>query len=202
MLTLFFHPLSTFSQRVRIALIEKQIPARLVEVDLFSRAQHRPEYLSRNPYGRVPTLEEDGLVLYESSAILEYLEATRPSPPLLPVDVRLRARASMLIKLCDIELAEPGRAILLPKRFLPQERWRADRMAEARDRIQKHFKILEGQLEDGEYMVGDRFSLVEVCYAPFLQFISMLEVQPGSKTAAWAARILERPSVRETKPVR
>lgn len=202
MLTLYFHPVSTFSQRVRIVLIEKQIQAEMVEVDLFSRAQHRPEYLARNPYGRVPTIEEDGLVLYESTAILEYLEATRPSPSLLPADLRLRARASMLIKLCDLELAEPARTILLPKRFLPRERWRTERMAEAGERIQKHFDILEQQLGDGEYLVGDRFSLAEVCYAPLLQFVGMLEVQMGPKTAAWADSVLERPSVKETKLAR
>ena len=126
MLKLYYHPYSTFSQRVRIALLEKQIPAEQVEVDLFSRAQFSPEYLSKNPYGRVPAIEEDGLVLYESTAILEYLEATRPAPPLLPTDVRSRAVVAMHLKLCDLEFAEPSRVILVPKRFLPQERWRID----------------------------------------------------------------------------
>jgi glutathione S-transferase len=200
MLRLYCHPVSSFSRRVRIALLEKQIPAELVEVDLFSRAQHRPEYLSKNPYGRVPTMEEDGVVLYESTAILEYLEATRPSPPLLPADARPRAIASMHMKLCDIELAEPGRVILLSKRFLPKEKWRTDQMDEARPRIQRHFDILEKQLEGREYLVGDQFSLAEVCYAPFLQFISILDVETGPATSAWAGRVLERPSVKQTKP--
>ena len=99
MLKLYYHPFSTFSQRVRIFLLEKQISAELIEVDLLSRAQHHPEYLRKNPYARVPAIEEDGLVLYESTAILEYLEATRPSPPLLPADVRLRAVVAMHLKL-------------------------------------------------------------------------------------------------------
>jgi glutathione S-transferase len=202
MLKLYYHPLSTFSQRVRIALLEKQIPAELVEVDLLSRAQFDPEYLSKNPYGRVPTIEEDGWVLYESTAILEYLEATRPSPPLLPADVRSRAVVGMLLKLCDLEFAESSRVILLPKRFLPKERWRTDRMEEAKTRIQKHLSILETRLEGAEYLVGNRFSLAEVCYAPFLQFLPTLEVEPGPATALWAARVVERPSVRQTRPAR
>lgn len=202
MLRVYYHPLSTFSQRVRIALLEKQIAAELVEVDLFSRAQHHPEYLSKNPYARVPAIEENGLVLYESTAILEYLEATRPSPPLLPAGSRLRAVAAMHLKLCDLELAEPARAILVPKRFLPKERWRTDRMEEAKARIQKHLTILETQLEGREYLVDDRFTLAEVCYAPFLQFLPMLEVTPGPATAAWAARQIERPSVKQTKPAK
>ena len=137
MLRLYYHPLSTFSQRVRIALLEKQVPADLVEVDLFSKAQFRPEYLSKNPYGRVPTIEEDGLVLSESTAILEYLEATRPHPPPVPADVRSRAVLAMHIKLCDLEFAELSRAILIPKRFLPKERWRTDVMKEAKARIDR-----------------------------------------------------------------
>jgi len=201
-LRLYCHPLSTFSQRIRIALLEKRIPAELVEVDLFSRAQHRPEYLRKNPYGRVPAIEEDGFVLFESTAILEYLEATRPSPPLLPGDARLRALVTMHVKVCDLEFAEPARVILIPKRFLPKERWRIDPMAEARARIEKHLAILEGQLAGREYLVGDQFSLTEVCYAPLLQFLSTLEVNPGPAIAAWTARVLDRPSVRETKPLR
>lgn len=202
MLRLYYHPLSTFSQRIRIALLEKQISAELVEVDLLSRAQFRPEYLAKNPYGRVPTIEENGLVLYESTAILEYLEATRPSPPLLPADVRLRTVVAMHLKLCDLEFAAPARVILLPKRFLPKETWRTDRMEEAKAQIQKHLTILEKQIEGREYLVDNRFSLAEVCYAPLLQFLSTLEVEPGPATASWAARLLERPSIKQTRPAR
>src|SRR6266481_928830 len=138
MLKVHYHPLSTFARRVRIALVEKGIKAELVEVDMAKGAHRAPPYLALNPYGRVPAIEEDGLVLYESTAILEYLEATRPAPPLLPAEVRSRAVVAMHLKLCDLEFAEPSRVILVPKRFLPKERWRTDRMEEAKARIQKH----------------------------------------------------------------
>jgi glutathione S-transferase len=68
--------------------------------------RHREQpYLSLNPYGRVPTLEEDGFVLFESTAILNYLEAMRPTPPLVPADVRGRALVDMHKKLCCCQLA-------------------------------------------------------------------------------------------------
>ena len=57
---LHYHPLSTYSRRVRIALTEKQIPHELVVVDMAARRHREQPYLSLNPYGRVPTLEEDG----------------------------------------------------------------------------------------------------------------------------------------------
>ena len=146
MLKLHYHPFSTFARRVRIALIEKHIPAELVEVDMVARAHRSPAYLALNPYGRVPTLEDDGFVLYESTAILEYLEAIHPTPPLLPADARGRALASMHIKLCDIQMARQTGAIIFPKRFLPKERWDEAAMAQAKKEIEKHLGILEPQL--------------------------------------------------------
>jgi len=202
MLRLYYSPLSTFSQRVRIALLEKGIPAELVEVDLPGRAQFQPEYLARNPYGRVPAIDEDGWGLYESTAILEYLEATRPSPPLVPADARGRARVAMHMKLCDLELAGPARTILVPKRFLPRERWLLEPMEKARGKIEKHLAILEPEIQGREFLAGDRFTLADLCYAPFLQFLPILDVTPGPAVQSWAGRLVERPSVRETRPPR
>jgi glutathione S-transferase len=201
MLKLHYHPLSTFSRRVRIALIEKNIPADLVEVDMVARAHRSPAYLALNPYGRVPTLEDDGFILYESTAILEYLEATHPQPPLVPADARGRALVSMHMKLCDLQLARQTGMIIFPKRFLPKERWDEKAMAQAKKEIEKHLDILESQLQGKEYLVGDRYTLVEVCYTPFVEFFSLLEVTPPPAVAAWTARILERPSAQATKPM-
>src|SRR5438034_7830855 len=127
MLKLHHHPLSTYSRRVRIALIEKNLTAELIELDMARGAHRAPGYLALNPYGRVPTLEDDGFVLYESTAILEYLEATHPTPALVPGDARGRALVAMHMKLCDIQLARQDGIIIFPKRFLPRERWDEDR---------------------------------------------------------------------------
>jgi glutathione S-transferase len=201
MLRLHYHPLSTFSRRVRIALIEKNIPADLIEVDMVARAHRSPAYLALNPYGRVPTLEGDGFILYESTAILEYLEATHPQPPLVPADARGRALVSMHMKLCDLQLARQTGMIIFPKRFLPKERWDEKAMAQAKKEIEKHLDILESQLQGKEYLVGDRYTLVETCYTPFVEFFSLVEVTPPSAVAAWTARMLQRPSAQATKPM-
>jgi glutathione S-transferase len=200
MLKLHYHPLSTYSRRVRMALIEKGIEAELVEVDMVNRAHRRPEYLRLNPYGRVPTLEEDGFVLYESTAILEYLEATRPTPALVPPDARGRALVAMHVKLCDLQLTRQTGTIIFPRRFLPKERWDEQAMAQAKKEIEKHLEVLEAQLAGKNYMVGDRYGLVEVCYTPFVEFFPLMEITPPPAVAAWTARMLERPSARETKP--
>ena len=200
MLKVHYHPFSTFARRVRIALIEKNIPAELVEVDMMARAHRSPAYLALNPYGRVPTLEEDGFVLYESTTILEYLEATHPTPPLVPADARGRALVSMHMKLCDLQLARQTGAIIFPKRFLPKERWDEAAMAQAKKEIEKHLAVVETQIAGKDWMVGDRYSLVEVCYTPFVEFLALVEVAPPPAVAAWVARMLARPSAQATAP--
>jgi glutathione S-transferase len=200
MLKLHYHPLSTYSRRVRIACLEKRIDIQLVELDMAKGAHRGPDYLRLNPYGRVPTLEEDGFVLYESTAILEYLEATRPAPPLVPADARGRALVAMHMKLCDIQLARQTGTIIFPKRFLPRERWDEAAMAQAKKEIERHLGIVEQQLAGREWMVGERYSLVEVCYTPFVEFFPLMEIAPPPAVAAWTARMLGRPSARETKP--
>jgi glutathione S-transferase len=200
MLKLHHHPLSTYSRRVRMALIEKQIPCELVELDMPNRAHRGPAYLGLNPYGRVPTLEEDGFVLYESTAILGYLEATHPSPPLVPADPRGRALVDMHVKLCDLQMTRQTGTIIFPKRFLPKERWDETAMAQAKKEIERHLEILEPQVKGKQYLVGDRYSLVEVCYTPFVEFLPLMEITPPPALAAWVARMLERPSAQATKP--
>jgi glutathione S-transferase len=200
MLRLHSHPLSTFSRRVRIALLEKKIPHEIVEVDMAAKQHRSPEYLKLNPYGRVPTLEEDGFVLYESTAILEYLELTRPDEPLLPPDPRGRALAAMHVKLCDVQLARQTSTIIFPKRFLPKERWDEKAMAQAKAEIEKHFAILDGQLGTKQWLVNDRYGMVEVCYTPLVQFLDLMEIAPPPAIAAWVERMLSRDSAVQTKP--
>jgi len=200
MLRIHCHPFSTFSRRVRIALLEKKIPHELVEIDMVARQHRSPEYLALNPYGRVPTLEEDGFVLYESTAILEYLELTRPDPPLVPSDPRGRALVAMHVKLCDIQLARQTGTIIFPKRFLPKERWDEKAMAQAKSEIEKHLEIVAGQLGAKQYLVGDRYGLVEVCYTPLLQFLDLMEIAPPAPVASWVERMLARDSAVQTKP--
>ena len=200
MLKLHYHPLSTFSRRVRIALIEKQIAHEPIVVDMPKGAHKQPAYRALNPYGRVPTIEEDGFVLYESTAILGYLEAMRPKPALAPTEPRQRALVEMHMKLCDLEMGRQTGTIIFPKRFLPKERWNAAAMDEAKKAIEKHLAIVETQLAGKPYLVGEQFSLADVCYIPFLEFLPLMEIAAPPGVAAWRERLLSRPSSVETKP--
>src|SRR5689334_13778088 len=93
---LYTHRFSLMPWRVRIALHEKGLTHELVEVDVFARPPSA-EVLRLNPFLQIPVLEDDGLLIAESMAILEYLEEQHPEPALLPRDVRLRATARQLM---------------------------------------------------------------------------------------------------------
>src|SRR5437867_1461795 len=88
---------SSASWRVRWALAIKGVDFESVPVDLLAGEQVGPEHLARNPIGHVPALSIDGHMLAESVAIIEYLEETRPAPPLFPTEPRLRARVRQLV---------------------------------------------------------------------------------------------------------
>ncbi|WP_271408528.1 maleylacetoacetate isomerase [Pseudomonas sp. Q1-7] len=98
---------STSSYRVRIALALKELEARHLPVNLIQDGgqQHQPAYRAINPQGRVPSLRtDDGQVLIQSPAIIEYLEERYPQPPLLPQDLEARARQRAVAAVigCDI----------------------------------------------------------------------------------------------------
>ncbi|MBU1324800.1 MAG: maleylacetoacetate isomerase [Alphaproteobacteria bacterium] len=90
--------------RVRIALNLKGVAHEQRAIDLRTGAQRDPAWMARNPQGMVPALEADGLILTQSPAILEWLEETRPEPPLLPRESGDRAavRAMAAIVACDV----------------------------------------------------------------------------------------------------
>ncbi|HEX3837664.1 MAG TPA: glutathione S-transferase family protein [Steroidobacteraceae bacterium] len=199
---LYHFPASTFARRVRVALLEKNIACELIEVNL-PAGQHKEEwYAALNPYLKVPTLVDGDLALYESAAILSYLEATHPSPPLVPHDAGGRALVDMHVRLCDAHIGRYAGAILFPKRFLPEANWDRQAMEAARKEVDRHLAIIERELGERHYLVGQTFTLADIAYLPFLHFLGMMEINAGPRVKAWAERVLARPSAKATVPAR
>jgi glutathione S-transferase len=104
------------------------------------------------------------------------------------------------MKLCDLQLSRRAGTIVFPKRFLPKEKWNHAAMAEAKGEIEKHLAILDKQLAGKTYLVAEQFSLAEVCYIPFLDFLPLMEIAPPGAVAAWSTRVLARQSAQATRP--
>ena len=108
MLTLYDAARCPYCARVRIVLAEKGVPYETVEVDL----DDRPAWIyGLNVTGRVPVLDDDGLVLPESRVLIEYLDERFAELPLLPADQAGRARVRLLLRALR---REPGRRVLRP----------------------------------------------------------------------------------------
>jgi maleylacetoacetate isomerase len=163
---LFDYWRSSASYRVRIALKLKQIAYRTVATDLLTSQQKAPDYVARNPQGLVPMLQIDGHDLIQSLAIVDYLDATRPDPRLIPADPVARAAtlARAMIIVADIHPLNNLRMLRYLKTEMGQEQPAIDDWY--RHWIAEGFAALEALAPDKD-MFGDAGpDLTDVCLVP------------------------------------
>jgi maleylacetoacetate isomerase len=165
----FWRSLATY--RVKVALALKGLQAEEVSIDLLKGKQHEGSYVAVNPQAVVPALvlEDGGPPLFQSLAILEYLEETKPQPPLLPRDARGRARVRGLALIAAADghpLVVPRVRGYLEKELLIDEekrnKWLAHWTIKALEAIESHLK---GEKETGRFCHGDSVSFADICLA-------------------------------------
>jgi glutathione S-transferase len=200
---LWWHPFSLYPRRVRVVVREKGLACEEAVVDLPAGATRAPAFARLNPFGQVPVLEDDGLVVAGSLAIMEYLEERHPAPPLLPRDLAARARARQLMGWSGDYLG-PAFKRWLAQMFEPPEKLDHADVAAARVEIAAHLDVLEGVLApSGDYLVGE-LSLADAAYVPFVVEMAavglgdLLDARP--RVDRWVVRLRERASVRATTP--
>ena len=174
----FWRSLASF--RVRIALNLKNLPAEVVFVDLDADAHRAEEYRRLNPQMALPSLVlDDGTVLFQSLAILEYLEETHPTPPLLPKDASGRARVRGLAAMVACE----GHPLLTPRvrRYLDHElnlrdtqqaAWRRHWTVETLAALEGHL----GHKETGRFCHGDAPTFADICMVGHVSVAVMQQI--------------------------
>lgn len=167
-LRLFDYFRSSACYRVRIALNLKGLEYESVPVDLVEGGQKGPAYRAVNPQGLIPALEIDGHILVQSLAIIDYLDSTRPEPPLVPDDPADAAhvRALALVVACDVHPLNNLRVLKYLSGPLGQPQ-------EARDSWYRHWvgeglAALEAMAAPraGRFLFGDAPTLADVCLVP------------------------------------
>jgi maleylacetoacetate isomerase len=165
----FFRSSAAF--RVRIALNLKGVDHEIVAVNLPAGAHRTAEFLALNPQATIPTLDDDGTILWQSLAIIEYLDARFPEPRLIPLEPVARARVQALAQLiaCEIHPLNNLRVLKYLRGELELDdaavnKWVVHWIAEA-------FRPLEtfvAQWSGGRYCFGDSLSLADVYLVPQL----------------------------------
>jgi glutathione S-transferase len=154
-----------------------------------------PEYRHLNPNGLVPTLEDDGFVLWESNAIVRYLAAKHPEGGLWPVDPRVRADADRWMD-WQISFTSAMRDAFWQLLRTPAEKRDAAVTARSLGASERFAAVLEGQLADRAYVAGEAFTMGDVavgCAAHrWLNLPCEREERPH--TRRWLERLYTRPA--------
>lgn len=161
---------SSASFRVRIALNLKGIAYEDAFRHLRRGEQRAPEYLQLNRQGLVPTLKIDGRVLVQSLSILDYLDETRPDPPLLPADPAARARVRALAQIvaCDIHPIDNLRVLNYLRKTLHQpedavKSWYNQWIADGFCAIEA---MLAASPDTGRFCHADHVTMADICLVP------------------------------------
>ena len=189
---------STNCDRVKIVLAEKGLAWEGIWVKLQKMEQKSPEHLKRNPYGKIPVVEDDGKLLFESCIINEYLDEKYPNPPLQPKDPYLRARGRILVDYFLNYLHEPYWALRGEMIKKNEAERNQQRIAETRQEVTARLQYLEEALGDKPFFLGD-YSLTDIAMLPRFPRLEHYGVLPSAalaKLTAWFERMTQRPAVK------
>jgi glutathione S-transferase len=200
-------PGSPFLRSVEIALKEKDLT---YQFHALAPGEHKqPEHLARHPFGRVPAFEHDGFAIYETQAILRYLDDVFPNPPLNPGDARQRARMNQVIGIIEWYFFPKAAAPIAFNRIigprllgLPSDE---AAIAEAMPLAKTCFAELDRLLGDRRYFAGDGISIADIMLAAQLDlFRECAEgralIDSTNAIKPWLERMVARPSFAATQP--
>jgi len=187
-------------RRVRIFLAEKGIDIPTEQVDIGKRVNLEPDFLAKNPLGKVPVLElDDGTHLSETVAICRYLEGTHPTPPLMGVDPSDAAVVEMWQRRTEFEVAIPimqcfqnthdffkGRITQVP-----------DYGEVCRATALERLAWLDQVLGEREFVAGERYSIADITLLVGIDFgrVVRLRITPEHKNLTrWHEAVSSRPS--------
>jgi glutathione S-transferase len=211
---LFWGSGSPFAWRVMLTLEIKKLPyeSKLLE---FSKGEHKtPAYLKLNPRGKVPTLKDGNFVLYESIAIMAYLDRKYPDPPLFGKTPEEAGLIWRVISECESYLVGEGNKVVRPM-FFGKGLDRVDEIQQAAQAIRQELQSIDARLAPSSWLVGEQVSAADITVFPLVQLLLRaaskevaqpfnLGLLPLSETypsiARWVQRIEALPNYQRTYP--
>lgn len=209
MLTFYYGSGSPYAWRVWLALEHRQIPYELKTMSFSAGDLTQPAFLAINPRHKVPAIVDGDFALYESTAIVEYLDETYPGgASLFPGDTRQRAIVRRLVQEADQYYAIAMERIVDQVLFTPEEKWDHEAIADARAALATELARWE-HCAAGTYLAGDSVSAADFTLYPLLALTKRMErkkpdldvaAMTGPNVSAWMQRIESLPCLHKTWP--
>ena len=205
---------SPFAWRVMLTLEVKGLPyeSKLLE---FSKGDNRtPAYLELNPRGKVPTLKDGDYVLYESLAIMSYLDRKYPDPPLFGKTAEETGLIWQVLAECESYVVSAGDKVVRPI-FFGKGLDKAEEISQAAQTIRRELKMVEERLAGSQWLAGDNISAADIGVFPLVQLLARAASKEAAKSfnlgllplaqtfpniARWAERIEALPNYQRTYP--
>ena len=168
-----------------------------VPLDFHGDALEDPAYRTLNPNGRIPTLVDDGLVLWESMAINLYLARKYGgSTTLWPDSVEDEALTWQWSFWVMTEVESALLSVLMHGRVLPEEKRDPEKVSRCRGVLKAPFAVLDQALAGREYLLGDRFGVVDLNVAAVMSWCrpARIALQDYPHLDGWLTRCLDRPA--------
>jgi glutathione S-transferase len=206
-LTFYYGSGSPYAWRVWFALEHKHVAYELKIVSFSAGDLRQPEFSAINPRQKVPAIVDDGFALYESVAIVEYLDEKYAGAKLFPGDVRRRALARRLVQEADQYYAHAMERLADQVLFTSQEKWNADEIAEGKRGLAQEVSRWETLLQ-GDYLAGELSAADYAMYPLVALSLRMDKKNPsldlrggiGPRVSAWMKRIEALPYFQKTWP--
>jgi glutathione S-transferase len=199
-LELYFHPLSQYCQKALVALYENETPFAPHLVDLSNEGE-RGALLKLWPLGKFPVLRDHARdqTVPEASIIIEYLAQHYPGrTKLVPADPDLARQTRSRDRLYDLYVADQV-AKIVTDRLRPEGQRDAYGVEEAKARLRSVYAMIEHDLADKTWAMGEAFTMADCAAAPALFYANLLiPLDEHPHAAAYLSRLLERPSVART----
>jgi glutathione S-transferase len=199
MLKIFGNPFSTCTRKVLMTLAETSTPYEMHTID-FAKAEHKQAaHVERQPFGRVPALDDDGFQLFESRAMIRYL-AEKAGSPLVPRDLQARAKMEQWISIETSEFSAHAMKFVYQHVFhRPQEPSVIEAATKALDAT---CTVMDAQLAKTPFLAGADFTLADVCFMPYLEYAMGTPakdvIAKHPHVMAWWNRVAERPAWMKT----
>lgn len=174
-LTVYGTPISTYVRTVRLLLEGAGADYTLEGVNIFNGESQSAEYLAKNPFGKVPTLAVDGALLYETNAIVEYLDATVADRKFSPSEPLLQARMRQIMAIIDSYLYPTGiGTIVIQRLIVPSQGGKADEesvknaVAPAKTAVE----AIEALVSGHPYLLGSEIGIADFYLIPVFIYLS------------------------------